>query len=330
MKYKGVNRLGRLTAGFIFVAVIFDNGLSMAQKNDPVLFLNCKRPPTDHRNSFYTSNRAPLAPLSFIKLPPGSIRPGGWILKCLELERDGLAGHLDAISAWLDKKNNAWYSGNGQGDHGWEEVPYWLKGYGDLAYLLKDERMINNTKDWLEKVFQSQGSDGYFGPRVVDNEHQANRGATPDLWPNMLMLWCMQSYYAYTGDKRVITFMTSYFHWQTTVPDDKLLKIYWENSRGGDNLYSIYWLYNLTGEAWLLDLAKKIHRNTADWTQEGKLPNWHNVNVAQCFREPAEYYMQAKDSFYLRATYKDFYLIRQLFGQAPGGMFGADENARPG
>ena len=172
--------------------------------------------------------------------------------------------------------------------------------------------------------------DGYFGPRMVENEHQKNKGNTPDLWPNMLMLWCMQSYYEYSNDARVIPFMTKYFKWQTTVPDEKLLKIYWENSRGGDNLYSIYWLYNRTGEKWLLELANKIHRNTANWSQKNNLPNWHNVNIAQCFREPATYYMQTKDSSYLDATYNDFYLVRNLYGQVPGGMFGADENARKG
>ena len=29
-----------------------------------------------------------------------------------------------------------------------------------------------------------------------------------------------------------------------------------------DNLISIYWLYNHTGDAFLLELAEKIHRNT--------------------------------------------------------------------
>jgi hypothetical protein len=140
----------------------------------------------------------------------------------------------------------------------------------------------------------------------------------------------MQSYYEYSRDARVIPFMTKYFKWEAAVPDDKLLKLYWENSRGGDNLYSIYWLYNITGDKWLLDLANKIHRNTANWSQANNLPNWHNVNVAQCFREPATYYMQMRDSNYLNATYNDFNLVRDLYGQMPGGMFGADEDARKG
>lgn len=314
---------------FTIVILTFSSTIANAQPKENII-LNVKRPQTVTANKYYTGNRAPLAPLYFLKLPVGSIRPAGWILKFLQLQRDGLTGQLGNISAWLDKNNNAWFSGTGKGDHGWEEVPYWLKGYGNLGYILKDEKIINETKSWLEKVFQSQTPDGYFGPQMVETEHQQNKGKSPDLWPNMLMLWCMQSYYEYSNDARVIAFMTKYFKWQLSVPDDKLLEIYWENSRGGDNLYSIYWLYNLTGEKWLLTLAEKIHKNTADWTQKNNLPNWHNVNIAQCFREPATYYMQAKDTSFLNATYNDFYLIRNMYGQVPGGMFGADENARQG
>ncbi|MDP4131991.1 MAG: glycoside hydrolase family 127 protein [Bacteroidota bacterium] len=287
-------------------------------------------PPLQSLNSFYPSNKAPLQPLHFIKLPIGSIKPGGWIKKYLELQRDGLTGHLGEISAWLEKKNNAWFSGTGQGDHGWEEVPYWLKGYGDLGYLLNDPAIIKETKLWLDKVFESQQKDGYFGPAVVEMGKELEKGNTPDLWPNMIMLWCLQSYYDYSHDPRVLPFMTRYFRWELTVPDNRFLKRYWENSRGGDNLYSVYWLYNRTGEKWLLDLAAKIHRNTANWEQKDTLPNMHNVNIAQCFREPATYFMQSDDSASLRATYNDFHLIRNLYGQVPGGMFGADENARPG
>ncbi len=287
------------------------------------------RPATKTANSFYIGNKAPLLPSAFIKLPVGSIVPGGWVATCLRRQRDGLAGHLGEISAWLDKNNNAWYSGNGQGDHGWEEVTYWLKGYGDLAYLLHDEKMIAETKGWLNKVFESQRADGFFGPVNLEKSAKHPQGLQ-DVWANMLMLWCMQSYYEYSNDQRVIHLMDRYFTWENKQADSVFLKTYWENSRGGDNLYSVYWLYNITGEPWLLTLAEKIHRNTADWTQKTKLPNWHNVNVAQCFREPATYYLQAKDSAFLQATYNDFLLIRNLYGNVPGGMFGADENARVG
>jgi len=86
----------------------------------------------------------------------------------------------------------------------------------------------------------------------------------------------------------------------------------------------------LTGEKWLLDLAEKVHRNTANWRMPGDLPNWHSVNVAQAFGEPATYYLQSRDPDDLAAAYQNFAIARRLYGQVPGGMFGADENARIG
>jgi hypothetical protein len=124
--------------------------------------------------------------------------------------------------------------------------------------------------------------------------------------------------------------MTRYFKYQMSVPDEEMLTGYWQRMRGGDNLYSIHWLYNRTGEAWLLKAAEKMHRNTANWRMENDLPNWHNVNVAQCFREPATWYLQSGDSRDLEFAYKNFLEIRKRFGQVPGGMFGGDENCRVG
>ncbi|HEX6427474.1 MAG TPA: beta-L-arabinofuranosidase domain-containing protein, partial [Niastella sp.] len=151
-----------------------------------------------------------------------------------------------------------------------------------------------------------------------------------DLWTNMPMLWVLQSYYEYSNDARVLTFLTNYFKWEMALPDDQFLEDYWENSRGGDNMYSVYWLYNRTGESWLLELATKIDRNTANWRQKDNLPNWHNVNVVQCYREPATYYMQTNNPADLEATYNDYRLVRAKYGQVPGGLFGSDENARKG
>lgn len=279
------------------------------------------RPDNTSQGNNYVNSRAPLHQQSFIKLPVGSIHPTGWVGRYLELQRDGLTGHLGEISAWLDKENNAWLTSGG--DHGWEEVPYWLKGYSDLAYILGDKKMLKETKLWIEAILNSQRPDGSFGPV---NMH----GDKPELWAQMIALSTLQTYYEYSGDERVIKLMTDYFKWQLTIPDDKFLEDYWENSRGGDNLYTVLWLYNRTGDKFLLDLAHKIHRNTADWCQPTSLPNWHNVNIAECFREPATYYMLTGDKAMLHASYNVQHLIRRTFGQVPGGMFGSDENARLG
>ena len=314
------------------------------QKNEAVLISNTD---INQQNKFYRGNRAPLTPSPFIKLPVGAVKPKGFLLEYLNRQRDGLTGHLGEISVWLQKEDNAWLSKDGKGQWGWEELPYWLKGYGNIGYILNDEKIIAETKIWIEGAINSQRPDGNFGPYLTFKD------GTQDFWANMIMLYCLQSYYEYSKDERVITLMTNYFKFQLTVPDDKFLTGYWQRIRGGDNLHSIMWLYNITGEEWLLKLADKVHRNTANWSSRGHLLDsihnpkevrkgmewpswygdlidWHNVNVAQAFREPAQYYQLSKDSAQLKATYENFDIVRKYFGQVPGGMFGSDENARPG
>lgn len=294
-------------------------GLGLAQTDAKVAVVD--RPDNSVRSANYVNSRAPLLQQCLIKLPVGSIAPAGWVRRYLELQRDGLTGHLGEISAWLEKDGNAWLSKGGS--HGWEEVPYWLKGYSDLAYILADKKMKDEAFGWIEAALKSLRADGFFGPENI-------KDGKPELWAQMIMLSTMQTYYEYTADKRVLDLMTRYFRWQLALPDDQFLEDYWENSRGGDNLYTVLWLYNRTGDKFLIDLAHKIHRNTADWCRPSSLPNWHNVNIAECFREPATYYMLTADKAMLHASYNVQRLIRRTFGQVPGGMFGADENARMG
>ena len=292
---------------------------AMAQKSS-IEFVTT--PDTESKSINYVGNRAPLAPAAFIKLPLGAIKPEGWIGEMLNRQGDGLAGHLGEISAWLVKKGNAWLETKGHA--GWEEVPYWLRGYSDMAFILGDEKMKAEAMFWIEAILKSQREDGWFGPLIY------NKDTGNDYWPNMLVLFTLQNYYEVSGDKRVIDFMTKYFKYELAQPDDKIIASYWENMRGGDNLYSVYWLYNITGEEWLLELATKLDRCTANWKMEGTLPNWHVVNIVQGFREPATYAMQSKNPAHTAATYFNFKHIRDLYGQVPGGLFGADEIAREG
>jgi hypothetical protein len=277
-------------------------------------------PPASGRNRFYVSNREPLLPNPLVKLPVGSVRPKGWLRQQLLLMADGMIGHLPETSQWCQFKGSAWASAEGQGDYGREEVPYWLRGFGDVGYVLGDRRIIAETRSWIEAVLSSQEPDGYFGPRVNKENN--------DLWPNMLMLDVLKSFHEATGDSRVIPFVTKYFEWQYSLPKESLLPGSWQKVRGGDDLHSIYWLYNHTEEKWLLELATSVHERTADWT--GGIASWHGVNICEGFREPAQFYQQSHDPSHLGATERNYEEVMRTYGQVPGGVFGADENARPG
>lgn len=281
-------------------------------------------PDVSRTNSFYVGNKAPLLPGKFIGLPVGSVEPRGWLREMLQRQREGLTGHLGEISAWLQKEDNAWLSKDGKGKYGWEEVPYWLRGYQELACIFNDPKMLAETRTWIEGTLASQRPNGDFGP------DQRFEDGTRDYWANMVMLYCLQSYYERTNDARVLDHLAKYFKYQMSLPDDQLLTHYWQKMRGGDTIQSIYWLYNRTGDAELLKFAEKIHRCTANWKMKDDLPNWHNVNIAESFREPAQFYLQTHDKTDLEASYANHFEIRKRYGQVPGGMFGGDENSRPG
>lgn len=291
--------------------------------------------PPAGRSQHYPSNREPLAPSSLIKLPVRSIKPKGWLRGQLELMRDGMTGHLAEVSHWVQPEGNAWLSKTGEGKNGWEEVPYWLKGITDLGFILEDERLIGIAKSWCAGVMDAQREDGYFGSeenRGGGPERMqlgaAKKNAGPDLWPHMPMLDALRSYHEATGDPRVIGFMTRYFKWQASLPREQLLPGSWQKIRGGDNLDSVLWLYNRTGEAWLLDLARVLHENTAPWKE--KIVSWHGVNICQGYREPAVWWQVSKDPTDLAAAERNYQEVMGLYGQVPGGMFGADEHARRG
>ena len=241
---------------------------STAKSADGTKVKRLERPTVSRSNDHYISNRVPLKRNPLIKLPVGSVTPRGWLRVAMDRQVEGLTGHLDEISVWLQKEDNAWLSKDGQGEWGWEEVPYWLKGYAVIGYLTDDQEIVDEAKVWLDGTIGSQRADGNFGPdrRFQDDGSQ-------DFWANMVMLDCLRAYYEYSHDERVLEMMTRYFRYQLGVPDDQFLTHYWQKMRGGDNLASVYWLYNRTGDRFLLDLAEKIHRNTADWAMENDLPN---------------------------------------------------------
>jgi len=284
-------------------------------------------PPTSTTNDFYVSNAKPLTPSPLIKLPVGSVKAEGWLKRQLELQADGFTGHLTEISKFLKKEGNAWLAANGEGHSPWEEAPYWLKGFGDTGYVLGDQRIVDEAKVWIEGILSSRKPDGWFGP-VANRSGAGENKKAPDLWPNMVALNALQSYYEYTNDPRVLELMQEYFKWQLAVPDGDFLPPFWQQQRAGDNLASVYWLYNRTGQEYLLQLAEKIQHNMANWTET--VASWHNVNIAQCFRAPGVYYQQSRDPYFLQAVERNYSMIWGTYGQVPGGMFGGDENCRRG
>lgn len=280
---------------------------------------NFQKPDATQKNLFYPGNRAPLQPSPFIKLPIGAITPQGWLRRQLELDASGMCGNLSKVSKFITD-GCAWASPTGDGHHGWEEPMYWLRGYINLGYALKDESINAVSKKWIEAMIASQRPDGNFGPKELMTREKGK----PECWPQFLAVNVLRSYHEATGDPRVIEFLTRYFQWVDTLQDADFRNSGLDNIRAVEQIANLYWLYNRTGESRLLDLAKRIHANTANWIDRRPTP--HNVDIAMSFREPAEFWQQSGEAKHLAATHNRYDEVMAEFGQFPGGGFAADEN----
>jgi uncharacterized protein len=292
---------------------------------------------TGLRNSHYITNQDPLIIQPYTPLPLKCIKPQGWLLTMLELQRDGLTGNLDSIYSVVCGPDNGWLGGKGDL---WERGPYWIDGLVPLAFILDDEPLKTKVSQWIGWSIENQRENGYFGPYPLDENDPLIPGTQQkndeDWWPKMVMLKALQQYYTATGDERVLNLMDRYFRYQLEqLPLNPLGKwTFWAEKRGGDNLQIVYWLYNITGEKYLLDLAEIIHSQTYDWTTTysdnsicnlNPFPHLHCVNIAQGLKAPVIYHQQYPGDRYLNAVKAGLKALRDCHGFVTG-MFGGDEN----
>ena len=276
--------------------------------------------PTAPRGGWYSPHREPLRPTRLTRLPPGAVSPRGWVRGQLDLQRDGLNGRLDEISDYLRMDTCGWVHPD---QPGWEELPYWLRGFSDLGLVTGDERITGLSRTWIDGILATQQPDGFFGPTALRTSLEGG----PDFWPSMPLVDTLRSYADATGDERIVPFLTAFFGYLGG-QDDAVFGRGWGAYRWADTIDSLYWLYDRTGDATLLDLVRRIHAHSADYVTG--IPTWHNVNLAQGIREPAAYWLLSGDEAHRQATYRAYDTVMTRYGQFSGGGFAGDENARPG
>jgi len=234
----------------------------------------------------YDFNRAPLKQDVYVQLPLGSIKAKGWLLKQLELQKEGFTGHAEELYPEPENlgNNSDWLGGTG---NSWEKVPYYVKGLVALAYTLDDAELKAKAKKWIDYTLDHQQENGLFGPPKMN-----------DWWPRMPFMYAVQSYYEATNDKRVIPFLSKYFQYQLANIDKSPLDS-WGKSRAGDNIELALWVYNKTGEKSLLTLVSKLKEQAYPWIDIFNRNQFfyygddfqpkHMVNVGQALKFPAVY-----------------------------------------
>ena len=209
-----------------------------------------------------------LQPFEAQPLPLGTIKPAGWLKRQLEIQANGLSGHLDEF--WPDVAESSWIGGKAEG---WERGPYWLDGFIPLAVLLENTDLKARAKKWIDHILNTQKEDGWLGP-LKGNPDPNSRLSQFDVWPRFILLKAMTQWQEATGDPRIIPAMQRFLRRLDPILDEKPLSE-WARVRWADLSLSIYWLYDRTHEPWLLNLAAKVHKQGLDWAKLGREYPYH-------------------------------------------------------
>jgi DUF1680 family protein len=284
-------------------------------------------------------NRDPLLPNRFYMLPLTSVRPKGWLARQLQIQADGLSGHVDEFWSEVGPKS-AWLGGTGES---WERGPYYIDGFLPLAYLVNDPALIAKARKWMDWTLDHQQESGQIGPLKdeMSSEYQGLKnhpGFIPkDWWPRIPMLKALTQYCEATGDPRVVPVMQKYFAYRLRLLSD-LPSAKWAKYRYGDELVSVFWLYNRTGDPSLLELAKGIHAQGFDWNAHFENFRYtfkvakgeptmatHGVNNAMALKNSVVYSALSHEDSDRMAIYQALSMLDQ-YHLLPNGVHSADEH----
>ncbi len=273
-----------------------------------------------------------LTPAAFRMLPLGEIRPSGWMQRQLRIQADGMGGHLDEF--WPDVGNNSgWLGGTGES---WERGPYFLDGLLPLAVLLNDDVLMAKARRFVEWTLTHQQANGMIGPATNN-----------DWWPRMVMVKALAQYYDLSGDARVVSVLTKYFHHQLVDMPGRPLRD-WGKFRWQDEVLIVEWLHDRTGDPELLRLASLLKQQGFDWTASfadftfkgpttrailehtqgapnDRAMQAHGVNNGQALKTAAVQFRLSGDPTE-RANFQRQMSALDTYHGLPNGMFSCDEH----
>ncbi len=224
------------------------------------------------QNKWYPVNKAPLKQTKFVTLPVSAVKPLGWLQGQCKAMANGLTGHLYELDPSPDDdianfiKNSQWRGGNGDR---WEAGVYYLNGLLPLAYILDDQRLIDETKKWITTMLANPS---WFASTGGDQNA---------IWGSTMAWKCLRAWYevneaAGTPDSSKFFPLTRTFF--------NLLKTAqwgsdWSWARGEENILATTWFHRRTGEQLAIDVAGTVKTKSMDWTTLYKNMKYNNLDL---------------------------------------------------
>jgi hypothetical protein len=294
MVSKGIRRI-RITIVFLLLALAV-RGLVAADQ------------PTN-----YGRVAQPLVTPAFLPLPPGAVRPSGWLRDWAVAAREGITGHLDERhpvfgEAWKGfqvKAPNAAADGTG-----WplEQCAYWLDGALRLGFVLHDEALIRKVRSRLDPIVEGVNK-ADFGVSLI----YWKKGLKPqgfNSWAHSQLGRALVALYQGTGDKRVLDALVKVY---ADYPV-KMGPTHFHDVSGLCNLDAMLETYSESGDQRILHRARAalaepgVVNDLQAWSQ-GRLAPGHMVILYENIRLPSLAYPWSGDDRHLRATLGAFQWI---------------------
>ena len=250
------------------------------------------------------------------------LKPAGWMKRQLQIQAQGLSGHLDKI--WPDIRDSAWIGGDREG---WERVPYWRDGFIPLAYLLADEDMSARAKRYIDAIVAGQKPDGWICP-CTDEERP-----TYDNWAVLLITKVLTVYYECSKDPRIpdVIYRTMK-NFYDLLSSGTIKVYYWGVYRWFEGFIALNFLQERYGEPWITNLAKILREQGTDYntlTHLWKRPlnlwrlDTHIVNMAMMLKYEAVSCDLLGEEYTDRAEY--LHSILDTYNGTPVGSYTGDE-----
>lgn len=244
-------------------------------------------------------------PAVFTPLAPGAVEPRGWIRSWALRAANGITGHLDECTATFSE---AWkgYGFEAMGARadgtGWplEQCSYWLDGAIRLAYMLRDEALLQKITARLDMVVNGVLNGGetfiYWLPKSVVSD-------SFNSWAHSHMGRALVAYYQGSSDPRVLAALTKVYR---SYPLDDLPPTFYGVS-GAVNVDAMSDTYRMSGDRAILEnllaFAKRSsYISTVDSWQNNQLMPGHNVIFYEHIRTPSILYQWTGNHADLQAT----------------------------
>jgi hypothetical protein len=255
-------------------------------------------------NSSKTDGRPSHAALH--SLPPGAVKPEGWLSLYLDKQAKGLSLHLPEIARpftgafWAGEENYAsWWP--------WEQKGYWTDGALRCALVTGDQELLNVAQAPVDYTLSHAFPDGYLGPALIKNGKEDDPRLDNFRWPNTVFFRALAAQGEATNNPKIAIAMQKHYLSDQAAP-------YGGSSRDVTNVEGMLWSYARTKDPRLLAMAEKAWADFLESAEPGDFEsgdlhpsrvlantpiNAHGVTYIEKAKLPAILYMHTGNEEYL-------------------------------